>query len=106
MLSTYGWGGTFATSRSRGTRTTSYATAAARKGHEHYGAPWRPGSQPAGWFSIRKRRSSSTARIQTDVVTFRTTHSTFSVTRFDRERRAGAAVNTAFHSCPRPVRKH
>src|SRR6059058_1459803 len=46
-----------------------------------------------------RRRSSSTARIQTDVVTFRTTHSTFSVTRFDRERRAGAAVNTAFHSC-------
>src|SRR3984893_3187756 len=103
--STCGWRGAFRPFPSKGTRTTSFATAAARKRREHYGAPWTPVLRRARWFCIRRRRSSSTARTRVDAGTFRSNRSTFSAIRFGRDWRFGTAVNTVFHSCPHPARK-
>ena len=55
MLSTCGWRGVFPPSLSRDTRTTSSATAEAKKRPAGYGMPWRPASRPAGWFSILQK---------------------------------------------------
>ena len=61
--------------------------------------------RPAGWFCIRRRQSSSTARTRTGVATFQSSRSLFSAICSGRGKRSGAAVNTASHSCPPPVRK-
>jgi retron-type reverse transcriptase len=66
---------------------------------------WGSDLRPAGWFYIRRRRGSSTARTRTGVATFRTNLLTFSATRFARGRPFGAAVDTVFHSCLGPVRR-
>ena len=42
------------------------------------GVPWRSAFGPAGWFYIRQRRSSSTARTRTGVATFRSSRLTSS----------------------------
>ena len=105
MLSTPGWRGVFPPSLSRDTRTTSSATAEAKKKPAGSGMLWRSASGPADWFSILRRRSSSIARIRTGVATFRSSRLIFSATPFVRDKRFGTVVVTALPSCQRPVRK-
>ena len=93
------------TALSRDTRTTSSATAEAKKKPAGSGMLWRSASGPADWFSILRRRSSSIARIRTGVATFRSSRLIFSATPFVRDKRFGTVVVTALPSCQRPVRR-
>jgi RNA-directed DNA polymerase len=86
-------------------RTISSATAEAPKRRGHYGALWRPASRPAGWCCIRRRQSSSTARMQTGGETIRSSRLTSSAMSSGRGRRSGMVVNSAFRSCPRLVQE-
>ena len=98
-------GAVFPPSLSRDTRTTSSATAEAKKKPAGSGMLWRSASGPGHRFSFLPRRSSSIARIRTGAATFRSSRLIFSATPFVRDKRFGTVVVTALPSCQRPVRR-
>ena len=81
------------------------ATAAAKRRLARCGVPWRSAFGPAGWFCIRQRRRSSTARIRTGAATIRSSRLTSSAIAFGRERQPGVVVAMARPSCLRRARR-
>jgi Reverse transcriptase (RNA-dependent DNA polymerase) len=105
MRSTHGWRGIIRIFRSSGTRTTPFVTAVAPRTRRHYGARLQIALRPASWYCIRRRRGSSTARMQTGAGTFRTSRSTFSGSRSERGKHWEESAVPLPASCPRSARK-
>ena len=61
--------------------------------------------RPASWCCIRRRRKSSTARMQTGAATFRTSHLPSSDSCSEQGKRWGEGVVRLLVFCPRPARK-
>jgi Retron-type reverse transcriptase len=70
-----------------------------------YGARLLIALRPASWCCIRRRRRSSTVRMQTGVAIFRANRSTFSGSHSEQGRRYGKETSTRTVSCPQLDRK-
>jgi hypothetical protein len=101
MRSISGCKGSIRPSRSNATLTTRSATARAKRRRLSYVRRWTRGLRRVGYGCTRRRPRSSTAKMPIVPGNTRSGHSTFSATRFGRERRLAEPRGALSASSPR-----